>query len=120
MNEVAQASQEEVEHALLQNVAQGLVEVTNINGEDHFQITKKGLKNTRKLLKDNPEAQLYLFLLLLRVFKKAKVGWRESVLKANQIMEENYNPEFYKLLKTRLLVRPKAETKFRKLKRGDG
>ncbi len=112
-------TREEIKNVLQRAVVEKDVSVRNIEGEDKFKITTKGLEKMGSILKNSPEMQLHLFYILLKQFKKAKLGWRKSVKKAVKIMEDRYNPDFLLLVRDRLFVKDKDSQKWRRFENED-
>ena len=95
--------EDKVEKLLRIAVQQGLVKVENVDGEDRYSLTEKGLSRVEKLLRKREAAQIYFFRGLLYWLLKSGKNEDEAITEAIKEVEK-YNPNFKETLKKYLEV----------------
>jgi len=90
-------NEREIEFHLQQLVAKGILKVENINGEDYYNFTEKGLRETEEFIRKSEDAQLQLFAVTYNMLiKKGKTA--TEALKESIRFLLKYNPNFMELL----------------------
>lgn len=95
---VEKLGEKKVERLLRISVQRGLAKVENVNGEDRYSLTDKGLSQVEKLLRKREIAQIYFFEGLLYWLLKSGKSEDEAITLAIKEVEK-YNPNFKETLK---------------------
>jgi len=90
-------NEEDVEVYLQRLVAEGILKVENIDGEDYYSFTEKGLRETEEFIRKSEDAQLQLFAVTYNMLVKKGKAPTEALKESINFLLK-YNPNFMKLL----------------------
>ena len=90
-------NEREIEVHLQQLVAKGILKVENINGEDYYSFTEKGLRKTEEFIKKSEDGQLQLFAVTYNMLVKKGKAPTEALKESIKFLLK-YNPNFMELL----------------------
>ncbi|RLG98162.1 hypothetical protein DRO19_04755 [Candidatus Bathyarchaeota archaeon] len=90
-------SEEDVEVYLQRLVAEGILKVENIDGEDYYSFTEKGLRETEEFIRKSKDAQLQLFAVTYNMLVKKRKPSIEALKESIKFLLK-YNPNFMELL----------------------
>ena len=90
-------SEVNIEVYLQQLVAEGILKVENIDGEDYYSFTEKGLRETEEFIRKSEDAQLQLFAVTYNMLVKKGKAPTEALKESINFLLK-YNPNFMKLL----------------------
>jgi DNA-binding PadR family transcriptional regulator len=92
----------EIEETLVRLVQSKEILVKTEHGKDYYSLSEKGFADAEKLLRENEDAQLFLFTVFFRINDLKKGHLKKdkfTVLKeAIQYITEKFNPNFLNVL----------------------